>query len=106
MLAEMDEEFGIADLISEVAKEERSKASSSIHSGQQSRPVNLSLWHVFCFIFMVRACVCMQAYDADALKGLKVEHDVSTFKEGKDVTLVIKDTGERCLWPLNPEPLQ
>ena len=37
---------------------------------------------------------CVQAYDADALKGIKVEHDASTFKEGRDVTLVIKDSGE------------
>jgi hypothetical protein len=36
----------------------------------------------------------LQAYRSDALKGLKVEHDVGTFKEGRDVTLVIKDTGE------------
>ena len=30
---------------------------------------------------------------SDALKGLKVEHDASTFKEGRDTTLIIKDTG-------------
>ena len=27
------------------------------------------------------------------LRGIKVEHDVGAFKEGRDLTLVIKDAG-------------
>lgn len=42
----------------------------------------------------VQLPLCVQAYGSEALKGLKVEHDVATFKDGRDVTLVIKDTSK------------
>jgi hypothetical protein len=35
----------------------------------------------------------MQEYSSKELKGLKVEHDQQTFKEGQTVILTLKDKG-------------
>ncbi|KAH3855507.1 U4/U6.U5 tri-snRNP-associated protein 1-like isoform X5 [Dreissena polymorpha] len=58
MLEEMDEEFGIANLVEEEFKTVKTKK-----------------------------------YSSKDLKGLKVQHDVSSFKEGQTVILTLKDRG-------------
>lgn len=58
MLEEMDEEFGIGNLVEEEFKKDKKKA-----------------------------------YTSKDLRGIKVEHDVGSFKEGQTVILTLKDRG-------------
>lgn len=58
ILEEMDDEFGVGELVQEVTRREKKKI-----------------------------------YSEHSLKGLKVDHDVDAFTEGKSVILTLKDQG-------------
>ncbi|KAL4237800.1 U4/U6.U5 tri-snRNP-associated protein 1 [Mactra antiquata] len=60
MLEEMDEEFGIGNIIDQEFKKEKEKSKN---------------------------------YSSKDLRGLKVQHDVGSFKEGQTVILTLKDRG-------------
>lgn len=59
---------------------------------------NLYLHVIFSYfidcVVQIMSIVIFQTYSSRDLKGLKVEHDISNFREGQTVILTLKDRGE------------
>ena len=72
LLEEMDEEFGVRDLVHEEAEKRKQKVFTNLSLSE-------SLFSSF------------QRYTPKDLTGLRIEHSIEEFKEGQPVILTLKD---------------